>query len=166
MTAIELERLLAVAGLRPLHFAGKRLDGSSGQDTGQFGDVGTAQGAMQTLPDSSREAMQQIQADEAAVSVAVVFAVARIGRSQRVRLDVDDVKRDVDGQGQPHVVNGLPGAAQAGGKLEIACFGVDQLGLDIPQTIVTRINLQMDGTLVHQAAGGRASDKRKSLSGR
>ena len=117
-----------------------------------------------TPPTRSRSAcrkpLQQVQADQPTVGVAEVVAAAGVGHPARVRAGLDDVEARVDDDAQQHVVDRLAGRPQVAGEVGVAGLDVGQGGVDLPQAIVAREDLNVDLASMLELARGRAARER------
>ncbi len=78
----------------------------------------------------------------------------RIGHPVGPGLRGQDVHLGVDDQAQGHVVHRISGRAHTAGQGVVACLGVDQPGVDLPQPVLACIDGQVDAAAVLELALG------------
>src|SRR5438093_2800642 len=94
------------------------------------------------------KALQQVQADEAAIGIAMLAAVAGIGHPAGFGACFQDIDALVDDQTQQHLVNRRACGAGVARHWNVACLDVEQYRIDFPQPIATGEHLHVDRAAV------------------
>lgn len=155
MTSIKLKRLL-VGILQPL--TGHGLKGGRRQRPDQLGNVGAAMDAAQPLPHAVGEARADGEADQFPVIRRNLIAITWIWRRAAGCFRVDDGQGRVDGDAQPHRVDGLTRGKQAIGQPEIDILAVVEMAFDIEQAIFALVATKGDVAAMQGLTGYSGGD--------
>jgi len=151
VTAAKLKRPLARRGLRLRALPRPGLDRHRRQHPTQFAQVRTARRLAKACFDGVAKPAQQIQSDQIAIAW-------RNRRTNAIRSMVVSRLRGHDGvaivnrDAQLHLMHRLPRTVYAEAGLEVVRFDVEQLGLQIPQSIVAHKRLHANRTRMHRFA--------------
>ena len=153
MAAVQLER--PPVGRRVLLAtpAGHGLHRRGGKHQRQFGHMGTALDARETVLDLVAEPFQEVHADQARVGLVYGRTGGIVGSCVVGSLRGDDGVAFVDGDAQVHVMDVLARLHDLTFALgEVVALVVDQFGFQVPESVVAAIRLHAYRTRVYGLA--------------
>ena len=108
-----------------------------------LGDVRAAAHVAHRVVQALAKALQQVGADQLPIGRTDAIAATRIGHAIALRLDVTDREVAIDRDAHPHVVHRLAGRTHAGQQRRVVVLDVDEVPLDVEQSVVALPSLRM-----------------------